>query len=217
MTGRALPPNASVADALGDGRLSAPAAERNRPAITALLKHHAPSAGNALEIASGTGQHVVAFARQMPDLRWHPTEPDPARLSSIEAYRREANLQNIAMPARLDATQVAWSDTHGSFDLIVLINLLHLITSKQTTTLIREASLALNPSGRLVLYGPFKRNGKLTSEGDARFDAELRSADPSIGYKDDLDIRRTLKDTGLNLKTIEAMPANNLAFIAQKP
>jgi hypothetical protein len=171
-----------------------------------------------LEIASGTGQHVVAFATALPDLHWHPTEIDQTRRDSIDAYVSDAALPNIAPAAiALDATAPGWGKIHGPHDLILLINLLHLISVPETVTLITEAATALAPNGALILYGPFKRSGQLTSEGDARFDAELQSADPSLGYKDDLDIIRLLGDVGLNDPALMAMPANNLAFIARKP
>ena len=83
--------------------------------------------------------------------------------------------------------------------------------------LITEAALALAPGGTLILYGPFRREGVLTSDGDSKFDAELRTADPAIGYKDTVDITRWLSDAALSPIDRIDMPANNLAFIARKP
>lgn len=214
---RKLPTSASVATALTGAKLHAPAAARNTDALCDMLRTHAPHRGSALEIASGTGQHVVAFATTLPELYWHPTEIDQARRDSIDAYVAEAILPNVAPASALDATAPGWGKDHGPHNLIVLINLLHLISAPKVTTLITEAATALAPSGALILYGPFKRSGQLTSDGDLRFDTDLRSADPSLGYKDDLDIIRLLGDVGLNDPVILAMPANNLAFIARKP
>lgn len=214
---RKLPASASVATALTGAKLHAPAATRNADALCDILRTHAPQRGSALEIASGTGQHVVAFATALPDLYWHPTEIDQARRDSIDAYVAEAALPNVARASELDAAAPGWGKTCGPHDLIVLINLLHLISTPEVTTVITEAATALAPAGALILYGPFKRSGKLTSDGDLQFDADLRSADPSIGYKDDLDIIRLLGDVGLNDPVTLAMPANNLAFIARKP
>lgn len=212
-----LPPSASVAESTGGDRLFAPAAARNLAPLSALLDAQAPKTGRALEIASGTGQHVVAFAKQFPGLSWHPSDIDTARRASINAHAKEAALPNIAPALPLDATQPGWSADHNSFDLILLINLLHLISTPAVQTLITEAAAALAPDGRLILYGPFKREGQLTSPGDKRFDAELRAADPAIGYKDDLDLARWLSDAGLSPIDTQDMPANNLAFIARKP
>jgi hypothetical protein len=101
--------------------------------------------------------------------------------------------------------------------VVVLVNLLHLIPTPEARTAVTEAAHALAPGGLLLLYGPFKRNGRLTSDGDIRFDAELRAANPAIGYKDDLDIVRWLADAGLSPIDRVDMPANNLAFLARKP
>ncbi len=212
-----LPPSASVAHA-GEGvKLHAPAAARNAAALTELLLGHAPTTGTALEIASGTGQHVTAFASALPDLHWTPSEIDAARRASIDAHVAEAGLDNVAPAALLDATAPGWGASQRSKDLIVLINLLHLIPMRAVATIIHESALALAPRGTLILYGPFKRGGTLTSDGDLRFDAELRAADPAIGYKDDLDIANLLSDAALSPIDAIEMPANNLAFIAGKP
>lgn len=212
-----LPPSASVANPSEGAMLHAPAAVRNADVLTALIAAHAPETGDALEIASGTGQHVVRFAAQCPELRWHPTEVDPARRASIDAYAAQSGLPNLTPASALDACAPSWSQNMGGKDLIVVINLLHLISTPQAKTLIVEAAYALSPNGVLVLYGPFKRAGSLTSAGDQRFDAELRGADPLIGYKDDLDFLRWLHDAGLTDVESVDMPANNLAFIARKP
>lgn len=213
---RALPPSASVAQTLSGGKLHAPAAERNADAIAGFLAEHAPAKGHALEIASGTGQHVIAFAARLPDLTWQPTDVEPDRLRSINAYAAEADLENLHPARTLDATRAGWAADFVGQDLIVLINLLHLISADEARTVIDEAASALVPGGTLVLYGPFAREGKLTSPGDARFDADLRGANPLIGYKDTMDMRRWLLDAGLTIDTLQEMPANNLCFLSRK-
>lgn len=216
MTGR-LPPSASVAHPQDGIKLHAPAAQRNAPVLSDFLVAQAPKAGRALEIASGTGQHVTAFGAALPDVQWHPTDVDPVRLRSIDAYAADAGLRNVAPACHLDATQAGWSKVHGAQDLIVLINLLHLITTSDAQTIVAEGAAALAPGGMMILYGPFRRDGALTSAGDARFDAELRAADPAIGYKDGRDIAAWLGSHGLLTEPPFEMPANNLAFVARKP
>tara|TARA_R110002110_G_scaffold227996_5_gene443437 strand:- start:47 stop:703 length:657 start_codon:yes stop_codon:yes gene_type:complete len=215
MTGK-LPPTASVADALGGGKLHAPAAARNAGMLCAALAQYGPAKGRALEIASGTGQHVTAFAGALPGLRWQPTEIDAARRISVDAHTAEAGLTNVAPAIALDACTAGWGATHAGQDLIVLVNLLHLVTAPKVRTLIAEVAKALTPGGAFMVYGPFKRNGELTSAGDVRFDAELRGADPGTGYKDDKDIANWLSKAGLTLHHRIEMPANNLLFIARK-
>ena len=200
----------------GDARLHAPSAARNAGPIADLLQAHAPKRGRALELASGTGQHAVAFARALPGLQWQPSEVDPARRASIDAWAASAGLANLRAAIALDATAPGWGARHAGQDLIVLVNLLHLIATPEVRIVIAEAAQALAPGARFVLYGPFLRDGVATSEGDARFDASLRAQDPAVGYKNDADIARWLAESGLRLRARVAMPANNLAFVSQR-
>lgn len=212
-----LPSTASVAQAIEGAKLNAPAALRNVDALCDLLLREAPTTGSVLELASGTGQHVVAFAQALPDLMWHPSELAADRRASIDAYRAETACTNIAPARALNACEGGWSGDVPPQDLIICINLLHLVSDEAAQTLVQEAGIALKPGGTCVLYGPFKRDRQLTSDGDARFDAQLRGADPLIGYKDDGDVKRWLAQAGLEVAEPVSMPANNLAFIARKP
>lgn len=214
---RPLPETASVAQPLQGRKLNAPAAERNAAAILEVLREYAPETGQALELASGTGQHVVAFARALPGLTWQPSEPDPARRASIDAWATEACLANLQQAIDLDACAPGWGSVQSGQSAIVLVNLLHLISTPEARTLLGEVSLALSPGGRFFVYGPFLRDGKATSEGDARFHASLRASDPAIGYKDVASLSDWLSGVGLALLDIRAMPANNLFFVAESP
>ena len=219
MPPRQLPSNlASVATPDQDGRLDAPSARRNLAIISQELLSHAPETGRALELASGTGQHVAAFTAALPGgLTWQPTEIDPVRRVSIDAWVQDADQPNLRPAISLDATTPGWGARHGEQNLIVLINLLHLISTAEVRILLTEVAQALTPSGTFFLYGPFLRDGQATSEGDARFDQSLRQSDPEIGYESIEDICLWLKSAGLNLREVIQMPANNLAIICQKP
>lgn len=214
---RRLPDTASVAHGSEDARLYAPAAERNAGPLCDLLARHAPATGPALELASGTGQHVVAFARRLPGFDWQPTEIAAERRASIDAHVASAGLANVRPALALDATAPGWAAAHSGQALIVLVNLLHLIGAAEARTVIAEAAAAVAAGGRLVLYGPFRRSGELTSAGDAAFHASLVAADPEIGYKDDRDIKDWIRGAGLDLIATVEMPANNLALVAEKP
>ncbi|MCE8509855.1 DUF938 domain-containing protein [Ruegeria pomeroyi] len=210
------PPSVASIATTGEGaRMLAPAAERNVGVLCDLLEQVAPHQGRALELASGTGQHVSAFAARLPGLHWQPTEVDAQRRASIDAYCK--GLDNVAAARELNATRPGWGANWAGQDLVVLINLLHLISEDEAATLIAEAAAALAPGGRLVIYGPFMRAGELTSEGDARFHAALTSEDPEIGYKDDFDTIDLMQAAGLEMAEVVEMPANNLALIAEKP
>lgn len=211
-----LPPSASVVKRREGTKLHAPAAERNVDALCDLLSEHAAEAGAALELASGTGQHIVAFAKRMPHLVWQPTELDAARLASINAYVADANLATVKPALRLDATEPGWSAVHNDLSLILLVNLLHLITAAEAEKIVNETVAALRPRGRFILYGPFMRAGELTSRGDAQFHAQLAKADSRIGYKNDDTVETWLRQAGAQeVKRVE-MPANNLAFVATR-
>lgn len=214
---RDLPPTASVAHAGVDARMHAPSAERNAAAITEALSKIAPDTGRALEIASGTGQHAVAFARAMPGLDWQPTEIDADRRASIDAHATVAGLPNLRAAIPLDATEAGWGAGQGGQALIVLVNLLHLISADEAWAVITEAASALVPGGVFAIYGPFLREGRATSDGDARFHESLVAQDPVLGYKDVSDVESWLKAQGLSLTETRAMPANNVFLVAQRP
>ena len=211
-----LPPTASVVVQSRDGRLSAPAAEKNAGPITELVKEYAPERGAALEIASGTGQHIVKLAVVKPNLNWQPSDVDPLRIASIKTWCKEYNLANVKPPVILNATELGWSSKFNRQEFILLVNLVHLISEDEAKILVSEISAALAPGGRSIIYGPFKRNNKLTSAGDQTFHQSLIKADPQIGYKNDAWMTAKFKDAKLELLKVVPMPANNLAFICEK-
>ena len=200
----------------GERRIAG-SAERNIAAILDVLGAHAPQDGRALELASGTGQQIVRYAQAFPGLDWQPSDIDPDNLVSIRAWAVEHPAPNLREPVLIDAGRPGWEIALHPFDLIHTVNLLHLISRAEARTVVAEAALALAPGGRLVIYGPFLRDGVATSEGDARFHASLRAADPEVGYKDAADVADWLKEAGLSVPEVAAMPANNLAFVAGRP
>lgn len=199
-----------------DGRLNAPAAMRNRDTLTATLAQIAPASGRALEIASGTGQHVIRFAPAMPNLSWQPTDPDPARRASITAWCQAEPAPNIHVPLSLDACVPGWAKEHAAYDLIFLANLLHLVPAKAAGVCLTEIAQALAPGGRAVVYGPFLRDGKTTSPGDAEFHARLQVENPGGGYKDIAWVHEIWTNAGLTLQAPREMPANNLLLSATR-
>jgi hypothetical protein len=193
-----------------DPRMSAPSARRNMTPILEVLRAHAPATGRVLEIAAGTGEHAVAFSRAFPGLDWQPTDLDPDRLASIEAWRQAEGPANLRPPVELNAATEGWHATHGPADMILLVNLLHLIADTEAGTVLRGITKALAPGGKAFLYGPFLRDGEATSEGDATFHASLRAQDPAIGYKDIAWVRDRLSP--MKTETLD-MPSNNLMVI----
>ena len=194
----------------------APSAARNLEPITGVLARHLPQTGRALELASGTGQHVVAFAARFPGLNWQPSDLDSGNLASISARVAQAGADTLRAPIRLDACAPGWG-SGAQWDAICLTNLLHLISTSETEVLLAEAARALAPSGVFALYGPFRQDGRLVSEGDGAFDASLRAQDPAIGYKDIEWVEARLASGGLTRCDRIAMPANNLMLILKRP
>lgn len=197
-----------------DRRMSAPSASRNAWPILEVLEAHAPQTGRVLEIAAGTGEHALRFSRALRGLAWQATDIDPERLASIEAWRAAEGPDNLLAPIRLDATTPDWPDLHGPADMILLVNLLHLISDSEAAAVLGGISRVLSPGGVAFLYGPFLREGRATSEGDQRFHASLRAQDPEIGYKDLAWVKSRLAP--LKTSVIER-PANNLMLIARAP
>ena len=209
-----LPPNAATATPDTGARLTAPAAARNAAVIAEMLAVHGPHEGRALELASGTGQHVVAFAAHLPHVEWQPSEIDPTRRASIDAW---AEASNILPAIDIDATATGWGAQHKGQNMIVLVNLMHLISEREAHILLHEACIALKHGGLFALYGPFLRDGKAVSDADAEFDASLRASDPEIGYKDVDAVLHWMRDAGLHPMTPLPMPANNLMILAHHP
>ena len=211
-----LPRSASQAEKIGKKKLYSTSAARNAPFILEVLSQYLPNKGKVLEIASGTGQHCTYFAEAFCNLEWQPSEINPKRLDSIQAYIRETNQVNIKMPLSLDATTENWAKEIDAYNVIIAINFFHLISNKEMKILIRESSLALQTNSYFVIYGPFMRGGELTSDQDIKFHTSLIECDPEIGYKDDFDILDEIEANNLSPEAIIEMPSNNLMFIAKK-
>lgn len=198
------------AEILPDGRRMVPSAARNAGPILEVLRGLGLK-GRLLEIASGSGLHAARMAGEL-GLDWQPTDVEPGNFGSILAWAAAAD-GLIRTPVLLDAGSPGWAARLGHWDAILLVNLLHLIPTKAAETVLAEVALALAPGGTFCLYGPFLRNGKPTSPGDAGFDASLRAQDPRIGYKDLDWVRAVLAEHGLAMRVVE-MPANNLMLLS---
>jgi SAM-dependent methyltransferase len=214
-----MPIDLGTGDALQqpDGRLNFPAFHRNRAAIWSVLAPLlAGRRGDVLELGSGSGQHVVAFAEQSPDLVWWPSDIDPDHLASIEAWRRHAKLPNVRAPRRIDLADPDWNpgaDAPARFAMILCINVLHISPWIVSRNLFARAARLLVPEGRLCVYGPFRRGGQHTAPSNAAFDASLRRQNAEWGVRDLDDLAILGRDGGLALADVVAMPANNLTLV----
>ncbi len=192
----------------------APATERNRKPIAAMLREALPKQGLVLEIASGTGEHAVHFARQFPNIVWQPSDPDPEALSSIEAWRQEAGDANLLQPFQLDVSAEAWP--LGRADAIVCINMVHISPWAAAEGLMRGAGQVLGSGGLLYLYGPYRQAGVETAPSNKAFDLSLKSRNPEWGLRYLEDVAAEAALHGLALEKVVPMPANNLSVLFRK-
>jgi SAM-dependent methyltransferase len=199
-----------------DGRLDAAAFHRNHQPIWQILQKFLDGkSGDALEAGSGTGQHVVHFARQNPDIVWWPSDLNQAHLNSIEAWRTHAALSNVRPPLRIDFSDPQWipaTQDGGVLPKLLAVfcaNVIHIAPWRVAEGLFAGAGNFLRADGRLLLYGPFKREGKHTALSNAVFDASLRERDSEWGVRDIADLQKLAERAGLALCEIAEMPANN--------
>lgn len=189
----------------------APAAERNKAAILDVLQRVLPARGLVLEVASGTGQHVVHFADALPALSWQPSDPDAAMRESIAAYVATTGLANVAEPLALDARDPHWPIDRA--DAIVCSNMIHIAPFSAAEGLVQGAARVLGTGAPLILYGPFKRAGRHTAPSNAAFDESLRQRDPAWGVRDLDDVSLLAREHGFELEQVIDMPANNLTVV----
>lgn len=205
-------------------RLDAPATHRNRAPILEILQRWLGGASGAagsaassrrrvLEIASGTGQHAVFFAAALQQLDWQPTDVDPAYRASIEVWRAEAALPNVAPPIRLDVRDADWGVGVEAFDAIFNANMIHIAPWPVAEGLFAGAGRVLVPGGLLFLYGPFRIGGRHTAPSNEAFDADLRRRDPAWGVRDLEAVVELAERAGLARLETNAMPANNQLIV----
>ena len=206
-----------------DGRLDAPAFHRNHEAIRALLlRFLAGKSGDVVEAGSGTGQHVVDFARHLTGIVWWPSDLNEQHLRSIAAWRAHAGLENIRPPLRIDLSDPAWCpemhDGSGPKNLLAVFcaNVIHIAPWRVAEGLFAGAGRYLPAGGRLFLYGPFKRGGKHTAISNAVFDTSLREGNPEWGVRDVEALEKLAGPAGLVLAEIAEMPANNLVLVFER-
>lgn len=195
-------------ETLAGGLLESPAAERNKAPILDAIRSRLPSAGVVLEIASGTGQHAVYFARALPALVWQPTDADDQLRAAAADRIRAAGLSNVRAPLRLDVLAPDWPAVDA--DAIVCINMIHIAPWPATDALLAGAARLLKAGAPLFLYGPYKRGGRHTAPSNEAFDQSLRARNPAWGVRDLEDVERRAERHGFALVEVTTMPANNL-------
>jgi hypothetical protein len=179
-----------------------------------VLRRVLPSTGLVVEVASGSGEHAVFFARALPHLEFQPSDPDPDNRASIDAWREHAALPNVRPALALDATAQTWPIAAPT--ALTCCNMIHIAPWEATLGLLRGAERSLSPGHPLVLYGPYRRAGRHTAPSNESFDESLRARDARWGVRDLDEVVREARTCGLDLDEVVEMPANNLMVILRR-
>jgi hypothetical protein len=208
-----LKPVPFVFESGGSTKRHAPATERNRDAIAEVLREILQPRGLVVEIASGTGEHIVHFATRFPQLEWQPSDPDPAALASIAAWSEETAPSNLLPPMQVDAS-ADWDVRHA--DAIICINMVHISPWSATLGLLRNAGRLLPDGAPLYLYGPYRRHGTPTAPSNEDFDESLKARNAEWGLRYVEDVVAAASSAGLRFDRLIEMPANNLSLIFRR-
>ena len=192
----------------------APAAERNRAPILAVLRSTLPEPARILEIGSGTGQHADYFTGEVPSWTWQPTDADERAIESVAAYRNESERPGFLAPILLDVRTGAWPE--GPFSAVFSANVIHIAPWAVAQAIIGGAERVLTGDGKLIFYGPFTFDGSFHAPSNAAFDSRLRAEDPTWGVRDVTEIRAFAVGRGFSGPTTFDMPANNHVLVFER-
>lgn len=190
------------------------AVARNRDSILEVLRRVLPANGTVLEIASGSGEHAVHFAANLPGVTWQPSDQDADYLASIAAHREAARPPNLMAPLVLDVTATPWPIARA--DAVVCCNMIHIAPWTAAEGLMAGAGRVLGAGGVLYLYGPYREPGVTTASSNEAFDQSLRSRNPAWGLRDAGEVAALAARNGLDLVERVAMPANNISLVFRK-
>ncbi len=192
----------------------APAAARNRQPILEVLQPRLPEKGLVLEIASGTGEHVVHYAAARPDLTFQPSDPDADSRASVDDWVRTLGLTNVRPALEIDVTRSTWPVEQAN--AVLCCNMIHIAPWEAAVGLITGAARLLPPGGLLFTYGPYRRGGRHTAPSNEAFDADLRRRNPAWGVRDLETVIALARGAGLSAPEIVEMPANNLSLLFKR-
>lgn len=191
----------------------AESSEQNKLAILTVLQQEFELVRAVLEIGSGTGQHAVFFAEQLPHLQWLASDV-AENIAGISHWLNEYTGTNLLGPYALDVTQSAWPVTQ--VDAVFSANTAHIMHWPAVQAMFAGVGRILNTDGCFCLYGPFNYHGSFTSESNARFDDWLKARDPQSGVRDVDDLVNLARHAQLQLVRDHAMPANNRTLVWKK-
>lgn len=196
-------------------RRHAPAAARNREPILDVLRPRLPTEGLVLEVASGSGEHVVHFAAALPGLVFQPSDAEASARASIDDWARAIGLTNVRPAVALDAQSPTWPVEQAA--AVLCSNMIHIAPWEAAVGLIGGAARVLPTNGLLYLYGPYRRDGRHTAASNHTFDRDLRQRNPAWGVRDLEPVSALAAEHGFDAPEIVDMPANNLSLIFRRP
>lgn len=183
-----------------------PAAYRNRQPIFQHLTHQLNKNDSVLEIGSGSGQHALYFCEKIPSLQWQPTE-QAEYLQALTQNLAQIRTANLRPPFELEVTSFSWENKQ--YDVVYTANTLHIMTASQVEHFLQHVKYTLKTSGKLIVYGPFKYQGKFTSDSNQEFDTFLKARNSGSCIKDYEWVNEILSSNGFALEADINMPANN--------
>lgn len=191
----------------------ASSSEENKQVILEAISPYLLTRHKVLEIASGTGQHAVFFAQQLPHLIWQ-TSDLPACHPGIRRWIEDSGLSNVRDPITLDVSQNQWPKTH--YDALFSANSFHIMSKANVADFFVKVSQVLEDKALLMIYGPFNYHGRYTSDSNAHFDNWLKQQNPLSGIKDFEWCQQLAEKSGLSLLEDITMPQNNRILVWQK-
>lgn len=191
----------------------AEAALRNAEPILEILRRELAESVDVLEIGSGTGQHAVRFASALQHLHWQTSDLCENH-DGIRAWIDESKLSNISYPIELDVSTARVPA--DSVDAVYSSNTAHIMSFHSVSSMFTLVARALRPGGVFCLYGPFKLDGRFTTDSNAAFDASLRSNNPAMGIRELSDLEKIARKSGLRCTSLYAVPSNNLVVVWKK-
>ncbi|MBU2643799.1 DUF938 domain-containing protein [bacterium] len=190
-----------------------PSSERNKVPILEVLKIELADITEVWEIGSGTGQHAVFFAAELPHLTWQPCDLKENH-QDIQARIELVQLPNLKSPMTLDVNLFPWP--MQSVQAVFSANTLHIISKTAVHAFFKGIQQSLQTGGKLCVYGPFNYQGKFTSDSNERFDRQLKQRDPASGIRDFDWINQLAEAAHCCLQKDYEMPANNRLLVWKK-
>jgi cyclopropane fatty-acyl-phospholipid synthase-like methyltransferase len=193
-----------------------PASERNKRPILEVLREEFRDVRHVLEIGSGTGQHSVFLASELPRLTWQ-TSDLAENHEAIRARLARGDHPRVKPPFVLDVETFELPDDRtADVDGVFSANTAHIMSMRGVQRMFALVGEILPIGGAFCLYGPFNFDGEFSSDSNARFDASLRQRKSTMGIRDIADLDRFAEDAGLVRARLYAMPAMNYIAVWQR-